>query len=129
MTRWVPSAAHPHGVELVDHVIGLDPNYPLWTTNMFSYAYFMAGRYEDALKMQARMEPNSYNPAKWSMRCGSLAALGRSADTKLCISEALKRYPELTIEAMANEPGYSDLERQRLVETMRTRWLPGLRQT
>ena len=64
MTRWVPSAAHPHGVELVDHVIGLDPNYPLWTTNMFSYAYFMAGRYEDALKMQARMEPELVQPSE-----------------------------------------------------------------
>ena len=128
MTRWVPSAAHPHGVELVDHVIGLDPNYPLWTTNMFSYAYFMAGRYEDALKMQARMEPNSYNPAKWSMRCGSLAALGRSADTKLCISEALALsgidHRSHGQRARLQRPGTPASRRDHA-----TRWLPGLRQT
>ena len=71
---WASTFGEPErGVELVDQVIRLDPNYPLWTTNIFSYAYFMAGRYEDALKMQARMAPDTYNPMKWSMRCEPLS--------------------------------------------------------
>jgi hypothetical protein len=51
----------------------------------------MAGRYEDALKMQSRMAPDTYNLTKWSLRCGSLAALGRKK-AKACVNEALKRY-------------------------------------
>ncbi|TIL69560.1 adenylate/guanylate cyclase domain-containing protein [Mesorhizobium sp.] len=122
---WAPTFGEPErGVELVDQVIRLDPNYPLWATNFFSYAYFMAGRYEDALKMQARMTPETYNLRKWSMRCGSFAALGRTEDTKACVAEALKRFPDLTMETMANEPGYSDAEHQRFLETMRKAGFP-----
>ncbi|MER8434925.1 tetratricopeptide repeat protein [Mesorhizobium caraganae] len=122
---WASTFGEPErGVELVDQVIRLDPNYPLWATGVFSFAYFMAGRYEDALKMQARMTLETYNLPKWSMRCGSLAALGRTEDAKACVAEALKRFPDLTIEAMANEPGFSDAEHLRFIETMRKAGFP-----
>ncbi|MER8575314.1 tetratricopeptide repeat protein [Mesorhizobium sp. M1338] len=122
---WASTFGEPErGVELVDQVIRLDPNYPLWATGVFSYAYFMVGRYEDALKMQARMTLETYNLPKWSMRCGSFADLGRTEDAKACVAEALKRFPDLTIEAMANEPGLSDAEHQRFIETMRKAGFP-----
>jgi len=84
----------------------------------------VAGRYEDALKMQARMTPETYDLPKWSMRCGSFAVLGRTEDTKACVAEALKRFPDLTIEAMANEPSFSDAEHQHFMETMRKAGFP-----
>ncbi|TGS55572.1 tetratricopeptide repeat protein, partial [Mesorhizobium sp. M3A.F.Ca.ET.201.01.1.1] len=46
------------GAQMVDQVLRLDPNYPMWASNFFGPAYFMAGRYEDALKMLERMAPN-----------------------------------------------------------------------
>ncbi|MER8441349.1 tetratricopeptide repeat protein [Mesorhizobium sp. M1312] len=122
---WASTFGEPErGVELIDQVIRLDPNYPLWATNPFSYAYFMAGRYEDALKMLERMTPDTYNLMRWPMRCGSFAALGRTDEAKACVAEALKRFPDLTIEAMANEPGYSEAEHQRFIETMRLAGFP-----
>ncbi len=53
------------GAQMVDQVMRLDPNYPMWTSNFFSPAYFMAGRYEDAVKMLERMTPNNYQ--KWNL--------------------------------------------------------------
>lgn len=35
-----------------------------------------------------------------------------------------KQDPNLTIEGVANEPGYSDAERQRFIETMRLAGFP-----
>lgn len=122
---WASTFGEPErGVKLVDQVIRLDPNYPLWATGVFAYAYFMSGRYEDALKMQARMTLETYNLPKWSIRCGSLAALGRTEDATACVAEAIKRFPDLTIEAMVNEPGFSEAEHLRFIETMRKARFP-----
>ncbi|PAP95466.1 adenylate/guanylate cyclase domain-containing protein [Mesorhizobium wenxiniae] len=122
---WASTFGEPErGVELIEQVIRLDPNYPLWASGPFSYAYYMAGRYQDALKMLERMSPDTYNLMRWSMRCGSIAALRRTDDVKACVAEALKRFPDLTIEAMANEPGYSEAEHQRFIETMRLAGFP-----
>ncbi|OWK26485.1 hypothetical protein AJ87_05065 [Rhizobium yanglingense] len=52
LTFYSGFAAHfgepERGAQMVDQVMRLDPNYPMWTSNFFSPAYFMAGRYEDA---------------------------------------------------------------------------------
>ena len=82
------------------------------------------GRYDDALEMWERLTPDSYNRATWAMRSSSLASLGRMEEAKKSVEEALKRHPDLTIEALANEPGYSDAEHQHFVETMRLAGFP-----
>jgi hypothetical protein len=38
------------GAELADRAIRLNPDYKPWASAPVRYAYFMAGRYEDALK-------------------------------------------------------------------------------
>jgi hypothetical protein len=53
------------------------------------------------------------------------AALGRQEEARAAVADALKRHPNLTIEGFAlNSPGYSDAERQRLVEGMRAAGFP-----
>ena len=106
------------GAQMVDQVMRLDPNYPMWTSNFFAPAYFMAGRYEDALKMLERMTPNNYNKWNWVVRSSSLAALGRIDEANASGRETLKQHPDLTVESMINESGMSTTERSRLIETM-----------
>lgn len=106
------------GAQMVDQVMRLDPNYPMWTSNFFSPAYFMAGRYEDAVKMLERMTPNNYQKWTWVVRSSSLAALGRTDEANASAREALKQHPDLTVESMINEPGLSSIERSRFIETM-----------
>ena len=116
---WTSAFGEPdRGADMVDQVIRLSPNYPMWNAGPFSYAYFQAGRYEDALRMSDRLTPDNYWRVHWALRAGALAAVGRTEEAKTWVRKALERHPDLTIEAIANEPGYSDAERQRLIDTM-----------
>lgn len=122
---WASTFGEPErGAELVDQAMRLDPNYPMWAVGSFSYAYFMAGRYEDALRMLDRETEANYNRDKWIMRSSSLAALGRVEEAKIWLAKALKADPDITIEAQVDEPGFNDTERQRFVETMRMAGFP-----
>ena len=52
---WAAALGAPEkGAEAADRAIRLNPNFPVWAANFFRHAYFMAGRYEDALKMLQR---------------------------------------------------------------------------
>ena len=122
---WASTFGEPQrGADMVDRVIRLDPNYPMWTARPFSYAYFMAGRYEDTLRMMERLVPDNYGEWLWAIRAGALAALGRTEEAKNTVKEALKSFPDLTIEGVAYQPGYSDSERTRLIDTMRLAGFP-----
>ena len=106
------------GAQMVDQVRRLDPNYPMWTSNFFGPAYFMAGRYEDALKMLERMPPDNYDMWRWVVLSSTLAALGRMDEANASVRETLKQYPDLTVESMINQAGLSTKERSRFIETM-----------
>jgi tetratricopeptide (TPR) repeat protein len=122
---WASTFGEPErGADIVDQIIRLDPQFPMWQAKPFTYAYFMAGRYEDALRMIDRLGLDNYNLMLWSMRAGALAALGRSEEARTWVAEALKQRPEISIELMANEPGYSEAERHRFVDTMRLAGFP-----
>ena len=116
---WTASFGEPErGAEMVDQVIRLNPNYPMWTAGPFSYAYFMVGRYEDALKMLERLTPDNYNRWRWMLRSGSLAGLGRIEEAQASVKEALKHHSDMTVEDMINAPGVSAVERKRYLETL-----------
>jgi tetratricopeptide (TPR) repeat protein len=83
----------------------------------------MAGRYEDALKVMERQTPDNYSKYAWVERAASLAVLGRKAEAEATVQEALRRYPDLTIEAVVNDQGFSAAEHQRHIETRKTRAL------
>ncbi|MER8402999.1 adenylate/guanylate cyclase domain-containing protein [Mesorhizobium sp. M1348] len=117
------------GAQLVDQVIRLDPNYPMWATAFYSTAYFMAGRYEDALKMLERKTPDNYGKGGWVVRSSSFAALGRIDEANASVRETLKRYPDLTVEGMVNEFSLSKTERGRFIETMPLAGFPACAKT
>jgi TolB-like protein/class 3 adenylate cyclase len=116
---WAASFGEPErGAELVDRVIRLDPNYPMWTSGPFSYAYYMVGRYDDALKMMEGLTPDNFNKWRWMVRSGSLAGAGRIEEAQASVKEALTQYPDMTVEDMVNTPGISAVERERLLDTL-----------
>jgi hypothetical protein len=53
------------------------------------------------------------------MRSGALAALGRTEEAKVAVTDALRRFPNLSVEGFVNISGFNEAERQRLIETMR----------
>ncbi|MDX8538606.1 tetratricopeptide repeat protein [Mesorhizobium abyssinicae] len=76
---WASTFGEPErGAEMVDKVMRLDPNYPVWASSSFSYAYFMVGRYEDALKVLDRLTEDNYGKWNWVVRSSSLAGRTRA---------------------------------------------------
>lgn len=112
------------GAEMADRAIRLNPNYKPWASAGLRYAYFMAGRYEDALKVMERQTPDNYSKYAWVERAGSFAALGRTTEAEATVKETLHRYPDLTIEMIANDPAFSAAENLRHIETMRLAGFP-----
>lgn len=122
---WASAFGEPAlGAELADRAVRLNPNYKPWASGGLRYAYFMAGRYEDALKVMERQTPDNYSKYAWVERAGSLAVLGRKAEAEATVKEALQRYPDLTIEAISNDQAFSAAEHQRHIETMRLAGFP-----
>lgn len=46
------------------------------------------------------------------MRSGALAALGRTEEAKVSVTDALRRFPNLTVEGFVNIPGFNEAERR-----------------
>ena len=124
-STWAPTFGHPErGAEAADHAIRLNPNYQVFEAVSFSYAYFAAGRYEDTLRVLERLPKDNYLFYSWVLRAASYAALGRAAEAKAALSDALAHHPDLTIEGFTGTEGWSDAERKRLNETMRAAGFP-----
>jgi TolB-like protein/class 3 adenylate cyclase/Tfp pilus assembly protein PilF len=122
---WASTFGEPErGAELADRAIRLNPDYKPWASNPLRFAYFMAGRYEDALKVMERQTPDNYDKYAWVGRAASFAVLGRKEEAEATVKEALRRYPDLTIETMANDQAFTTPQRQRHIETMRLAGFP-----
>ncbi|RWO41329.1 MAG: tetratricopeptide repeat protein [Mesorhizobium sp.] len=122
---WASAFGEPErGAELADRAIRLNPNYKPWASAGLRYAYFMAGRYEDALKVMERQTPDNYSKYAWVERAGSFAALGRTTEAEATVKETLRRHPDITIEMIANDQGSSAAENLRRIETMRLAGFP-----
>ena len=58
------------------------------------------------------------------LRAASYAALGRAAEAKAALADALAHHPDLTIEGLIGTPDWGDADRKRLNETMRAAGFP-----
>jgi TolB-like protein len=116
---------HPERAsEMADRAIRLNPNYQTWRAVDLSYAYFSDNRYEDALRLLEKVPRETYNFYAWVFRAASYAALGRLAEAKTTVSDALAHFPDLTIEGFTGAADWSDPERKRLNEKMRAAGFP-----
>jgi len=122
---WANAFGKPErGAEAADKAIRLNPNYPTWAANGFRYAYFMAGRYKDALRILERQALENYTRFSWIVRAAVYAELGRDEEANTWMAKALAKYPELTSEGFVNEPGWSDSERKRIMDAMQHAGFP-----
>jgi tetratricopeptide (TPR) repeat protein len=90
----------------------------------FYSAYFFAGRYEDALRIIDKQPVETRTKFGWLLRAASYAALKETDKARAAADEALKHYPDLTAEGIANEPGSNDTDRKKLAEAMRGAGFP-----
>ena len=65
-----------------------------------------------------------YSGLAFILATASYAALGRTEAAKAAVADALKHHPDVTIEGFTGRPGFSEAERQRLVELMRAAGFP-----
>ena len=122
---WASTFGEPErGAQLVDKAIRLNPSFPMWSARIFTYAYFVAGRNQDALRMLERLTPKNYGRWHWIMRSGALAELGRMEEAKASVADTLSAFPNVSVEAMINEPGWTDAERKRFSDAMRLAGFP-----
>jgi hypothetical protein len=91
---------------------------------MLRSAYFAVGRYQEALQLQARRPREIYSGSDYVLHASILAGLGRQAEADVAVKEALAARPGLSIESWLDDPGWSEVERPRLLETMRKAGFP-----
>ena len=104
---WASTFGEPErGALLADRAIRLNPSYRPWASGFLRFAYFMAGRYKDALQVMERQTPDNYTRLAWVQRAASFAMLGRSEEARTTLNEALKRHPALTIEGFRQRPEF-----------------------
>jgi TolB-like protein/class 3 adenylate cyclase len=124
-SAWASAFGHPErGLEAADRAVRLNPNYQVWDGWNFSWAYFAADRYEDTLRILERIPKNKYLLYCWVLRAASYAATGKSTEAKAAVSDALMRYPLLTIEGFTGTVVWTDADRKRLIEPMRAAGFP-----
>jgi class 3 adenylate cyclase/TolB-like protein len=123
--RWASTFGEAErGAILADRAIRLNPSYRPWAAGFLRYAYFMAGRYKDALQAMDRQSPDNYSKHAWIQRAASFAALGQTEEARATLGETLKRYPDLTIEGYVNDPGLNEVDREHLIRTMKLAGFP-----
>jgi TolB-like protein/class 3 adenylate cyclase len=122
---WASTFGKPErGAEAADRAIRLNPSYAPWAANHFRYAYFMTGRYEDALRVSERQPKENRTQFGTVIAAATYAALSRMDEARTAVSELLARDPDLTIQGFVSDPGFNDTERQHLIETMRKAGFP-----
>lgn len=122
---WASTYGEPERTaQMVDKAVSLNPSFPMWSARIFTHAYFMANRYEDALRMLDRLTPENYGKKHWVIRSGALSALDRTEEAKASVADAIRRFPDLTVEGIVNQVGFNEVERQRLVEAMQLAGFP-----
>jgi tetratricopeptide (TPR) repeat protein len=121
---WASTFGDPKlGADAADRAIRLDPNYDVGTANRIRNAYFMAKRYEDALRMVERQPPDSRTRWGLVMRAASYAALGRSEEARAAVAAALERHPDLSIQGLLSQP-LPEAERKHMEGLMREAGFP-----
>ena len=122
---WASTFGKPEaGVEAAQRALRLNPNMPPAALAKNRYAFFMTGRYDEALRLNARIPREAYGRDDFIYRAVLLNETGNAGDARAAVAEALERFPTISVEGWSGQAGYSDAERQRWVATMRKAGFP-----
>jgi hypothetical protein len=83
---------------MADRAVRLVPDFPDWSAKQFSNAYFMVGRYEDALGMLDRLSPDNDTLSTRTTRAAALAAASQNKEARNGVGKAIAAHPDLAIE-------------------------------
>ncbi len=123
--NWASSFGEPEkGAQAAERLIRLDPHYPVWAVGGISYAFFITGRYEAALRALARQPQEMRGKDHYVGEAVSLAGLGRVGEAAAVVAEALARFPGISAEALVSRPDFTEHDRRRLIEGMRAVGFP-----
>lgn len=89
------------GAEMADRAVRLVPDFPDWSAKQFSNAYFMVGRYKDALRMLDRLSPDNDTMSTRKMRAAALAAVSQNKEAGNWVGTAVGAYPDLPIKTIS----------------------------
>ncbi|MFO1047258.1 MAG: FlgO family outer membrane protein [Geminicoccaceae bacterium] len=122
---WASNFGEPEeGAAAAERALRLNPDSPAWALYNFAYAFFMAGRYADALRMFNRMPADTYTANGYVYRAATLGGLGDTDGAKRAVADATSRLPEISIETFVTHQASNPAERERLIETMRAAGFP-----
>ncbi|HYE88840.1 MAG TPA: winged helix-turn-helix domain-containing protein [Vicinamibacterales bacterium] len=86
------------GAEMADRAVRLVPDFPDWSAKQFSNAYFMVGRYEDALGMLDRISPDNDTISTRTMRAAALALVSPNREAQAWVGTIIAAHPGFAIE-------------------------------
>ena len=122
---WASNFGEPEkGVDAAERAMRLNPDTPPLAMYNFAYAYFMVGRYADALRIFDRMPVDAYPPSAYIYRAATLGALGKHEAAKQAVDVALKYNPNLSIETWVAGHASNPDEHERLIDSMRKAGFP-----
>ena len=75
-------------------------------------------------RVLARLPAESLSAGDHVLQAGGLAVTGRVEEAKRAVDQALALDPDVSIERKISDPGLSEPERVRLIETMRKAGFP-----
>ncbi|WP_192364922.1 winged helix-turn-helix domain-containing protein [Mesorhizobium mediterraneum] len=81
------------GAEMADRAVRLVPDFPDWSAKQFSNAYFMVGRYEDALGMLDRLSPDNDTISTRTTRAAALAVVSQNKEAREWVGKAIAAHP------------------------------------
>jgi TolB-like protein/class 3 adenylate cyclase len=113
------------GAQAADRARAINRQLPNWARGLYRYAYFMVGRYQDAVDMGNQVPRSEWHAGYYAMVAGALAELGRLEEARKIAEEGVTRLPALSsIEAFALRGDWPPHEELRLVRAMRVAGFP-----
>jgi adenylate cyclase len=108
-------------IELIEKAVRLNPQYPTWYVWDLGHAYYLAGRYEEALATLKRVlirNPN-FMPAH-AYLCTIYTELGRAEEAEAEGTEFRRLAPHLTLDELRRRLPYKDPTRlERILDVAR----------
>ena len=113
------------GAEAADRALAINPAYPNWAVPCMRLGVVLAGRYEDAIRIQARQPENEMNTDGYVVLAGSLASLGRMDEAAALVKRGLARFPGLlSIERFALNRYWPPVASKVMTDLMRRAGFP-----
>ncbi len=87
----------------------LNPMYPVWYLWNLGHAYFLTGRYEEAIETLKRvLDRNPYFLPAHVYLAASYSEIGREEDARAEVAEIMRLSPQISLEAMRQRLPYKD---------------------